>query len=223
MQLSQTTLKLLKNFATINSNLFVEAGSTLTTISEAKSIMAMTKVTETFDSPFGIYDLGQFLSTIEMFKGDPELTFAESYVTISSGRSKSVYRYADPSILTKVTKKIEMPKGEFTVEITAEILDQIRKAASVFGHTVVSLEGEGGVINLTVLDPKNTGANTFSIVLYDDHAYKGTFNCHFLISNLKVIGGNYTVTVSSRNISEWVTTGTKYFIALEKTSSFAKA
>jgi hypothetical protein len=57
MQLSEKTIEVLKNFANINPNLVVSAGSNLKTISEAKNIMASADVAETFDNGFGIYDL----------------------------------------------------------------------------------------------------------------------------------------------------------------------
>ncbi len=46
MQLSEKTIEVLKNFANINPNLVVSAGSNLKTISEAKNIMASADVAE---------------------------------------------------------------------------------------------------------------------------------------------------------------------------------
>lgn len=47
--ISNDTLEVLKNFSSINSNILVKEGNTLTTISPVKNVMAMANVTEAFD------------------------------------------------------------------------------------------------------------------------------------------------------------------------------
>jgi hypothetical protein len=83
MKISQETIAVLKNFSTINSNLLVKPGSTISTISPTKNILAEASVSETFDVEFGIWDLSKFLATISLFK-DPEFEFSEDHVEISS-------------------------------------------------------------------------------------------------------------------------------------------
>lgn len=219
-KLSSQTLEVLKNFATINSNLLVKAGEPLATISEAKNIMACA-TDNTFDSSFGIYDLNEFISMFGLMN-DPELHFAENSVVFKNGQTQASYRFADPSILTTPKSKIKMPQPDLCVCISEEILTQIRKAASVLGHATMILSGEDGVVTLSVSDPKNPSANTFSIILDNDNAQKATFDLHFLISNLKVLPGTYNVEISSKLISHWPnqSQNIEYFIALEKTSTF---
>ena len=55
MKLSKTTLELLKNFATINTNLLVKSGSSLSTVSASKSILAKGTIEESFPQEFAIY------------------------------------------------------------------------------------------------------------------------------------------------------------------------
>jgi translation initiation factor IF-1 len=223
MKLSAHTLRILKNFATIHGNLLVTPGSVIKTIAEAKVIMAEATITETFTVPFGIYDLGQFLATIDMLS-DPDLSFGQTAVTISSGKSKSTYRYAASSSLTTVEKPINMPTPTFTVTVPSDAMDQIRKAASVFGCPMMAITGDGsGEICLTVINPKNPSSNTFSVTLDEDNEYKGTFCAQFPMTNVKILPGDYTVEVSSKCISAWTSTSipVKYHIALEKTSTFS--
>lgn len=220
MKLNNSTIDILKNFASINSNLVVKEGEPLSTISEAKNIMAIAE-TDTFSSTFGIYDLNEFISVFNLMT-DPDLEFSQDSVVFTSGRSRATYRFADPSILTSPKNKINMPASDLTVTISADVLTQIRKAATVLGHTIVSIKGNGGVVTLTVVDPKNTAANSFSIVIDDSNSQTANFDLQFLISNLKVIPGDYTVEISSKLISSWSNSSSpvKYFIALEKTSAF---
>ena len=56
MKLNSGTLNVLKNFATINQNLMIKEGSTITTMSAMKNIVAKVNVEETFPKQIAIYD-----------------------------------------------------------------------------------------------------------------------------------------------------------------------
>lgn len=220
-KLSTKTLNTLRNFASINKNLLVKPGSEISTLSEAKNIFATAKVDEVFEKEFGIYDLTEFLGAYNLFE-DPDISFQDEYVTLSAGRSKVDYRFADESILTYPTKKITMPPSDVEVTITEEILKQITKAASTFGNTVASIRNKNGNIVLSVIDPKNSSSNVYSITLEEKTDNEDSFDLQFLISNIKVIPGSYKVSISRKLISHWAhdTDPIEYYIALEKTSSY---
>ena len=220
-KLSSQTIDILKNFSGINSNLVVKAGEPLSTISEAKNIMAIADITEQFSADFGIYDLNEFISMFSLLQ-DPDLEFTNDSVQFKSGRTRASYRFADQSILTSPKNKINMPQSDLTVNITSELLTQVRKAAGVLGHSIVSLKGEDGTVTLSVVDPKNSSANTFSVVLDENNSQQSSFDLQFLINNLKVLPGDYVVNISSKLISHWKneTIPVQYYIALEKTSTF---
>ena len=220
-KLSSQTIDILKNFSGINSNLVVKAGEPLSTISEAKNIMAIADITEQFSADFGIYDLNEFISMFSLLQ-DPDLEFTNDSVQFKSGRTRASYRFADQSILTSPKNKINMPQSDLTVNITSELHSQVRKAAGVLGHSIVSLKGEDGTVTLSVVDPKNSSANTFSVVLDENNSQHGSFDLQFLINNLKVLPGDYVVNISSKLISHWKNENTpvQYYIALEKTSTF---
>lgn len=221
MKLSTQTIEILKNFASINPNLYVKAGEPLATISEAKNIVASAVITENFESDFGIYDLNEFISVYNLMS-DPDLKFNENSVLFQSGRTRASYRFADPSVLTSPKSKINMPPSDLTVKITADVLTQVRKAAGVLGHSIVSIKGESGVVALSVVDPKNTASNSFSVVVDEDNKQKANFDLQFLIANIKVLQGDYDVNISSKLISHWESTSlpVNYHIALEKSSTF---
>lgn len=221
IKLSSQTIDILKNFSNINSNLFVKAGEPLSTISEAKNIMALANISESFLTDFGIYDLNEFISIFSLLQ-DPDLEFCESSVKFSSGKTSASYRFADPSILTTPKNKINMPSTDLVVKISADLLTQIRKAAGVLGHSIISIQGDDGTIVLNVVDPKNSAANTFSVILDENNPQTRSFDLQFLIANLKVLSGDYEVNVSSKLVSHWKheSLPVQYYIALEKTSTF---
>ena len=64
-----------------------------------------------------------------------------------------------------------MPDPEFTISISEETLNRIRKAAAVLGHSELAISGEDGVIWASILDDKdatsmysNSSSHTITIV-----------------------------------------------------------
>ena len=58
MKLSKQTINILRNFAGINTNLYISPGNTLMTVAANKTAFAVAEVEETFDTAFGGCDVG---------------------------------------------------------------------------------------------------------------------------------------------------------------------
>ena len=220
--LSEDTINVLKNFATINPNLVFTPGQKVKTISEAKTIMAQADIVEDMPREFGIYDLNGFLSVYNLVE-QPSLEFEDKSVLINGANNQVVrYFFSETEILTTPQKDIQMPDAELGFTLTEEILNQIRKAAAVLGHTELSLKGDNGVITASVVDTKDNTSNSFSYELDRDNACVESFNFIVSIPNLKLLPGDYFVSISSKLISNWTNNNypIEYFIALEKNSSF---
>jgi hypothetical protein len=219
MKISSETISILKNFSGINANLVFKPGKELKTISEAKTIMATASILEDFPVEFGVYDLNEFLSLYNLME-DPTLEFSDKYLTISDGSQKIKYYYSEVDILTQPSKDINMPECEVVLDLSMENLQKIQKAAAVLGHSELSFIGDGNSVVASVFNEKDSTANTFDIDL--GIGTSETFNYVFSISNLKMLQGDYKVSISSRLISNWRNADNPldYFIALEKSSSF---
>lgn len=219
MKISSETISILKNFSGINANLVFKPGKELKTISEAKTIMATASILEDFPVEFGVYDLNEFLSLYNLME-DPTLEFSDKYLTISDGSQKIKYYYSEVDILTQPSKDINMPECEVVLDLSMENLQKIQKAAAVLGHSELSFIGDGNTVVASVFNEKDSTANTFDIDL--GIGTSETFNYVFSISNLKMLQGDYKVSISSRLISNWRNADNPldYFIALEKSSSF---
>tara|TARA_B100001093_G_scaffold215416_1_gene206661 strand:- start:1774 stop:2442 length:669 start_codon:yes stop_codon:yes gene_type:complete len=219
MQLSNETIEVLKNFANVNPNLVVSAGSNLKTISEAKNIMASADISETFDNGFGIYDLNEFLSALNLIDS-PTLEFTDNAVKIKNNSSQVEYRFANIEILTQPAKSVTMPDVDLCLKLSADDISQIKRAAGALGHPVLSLSVIDNSVVAKVCDPNNPTANTWSKTIptdrIDDFA---AFDYQFLISNLKLLPGDYDVSISNKLISSWKSPIVEYWIALEKTST----
>ena len=219
MQLSKETLSKIKNFAEINQNLLIKNGSTLSTLSAGKTVMADATVPETFKvatNGFGIYDLNEFLGIISLFD-NPDLDFSDKYVTISEGKTSIKYFAADPSVLTFPTKALVFPDPEITFNMTSNILQSIRKVAAVLKTSDVSIVGDGSEIKFQVGDKKNATANSYSSVIGQTDK---EFVVNLKVDNLKLLPGDYTVSISSKKISRFSNTELTYFVAIEADSTF---
>lgn len=220
-KISKETLEVLKNFASINSNILVKSGNVLTTISPVKNVMATATVSETFDTEFGIWDLNKFLGTISLFDS-PNFEFDDKSVRISNGSSEVVYYYSEPKLLTTPTKEITMPDGVLNFTLKESDLQELQKAASVMQLPDMVVRSSGGSVELAVLDKKDATSNTYSLevgdLLNDEHE----FAFYFKVENLKMITGDYDVTISEKMISQLVNTkdDVTYWIALESDSTY---
>ena len=222
MKLSEHTVEVLKNFATINQNLVIKEGSTLTTMSAMKNIVAKADVEESFDKEVAIYDLNEFLASISLFTS-PVLEFNDVFVTIkeeNSPKNSLKYFYSDPSFVTSPNKTITMPSKEVSFKLGGEDLNKLKRAAGVIGAPDLVLEKTNTGSFLTVKDKKNDTANTFSLDVNTQS--DGNFNFYFKVENLKVMDGDYDVEISSKNISHLSSKSkdVEYWVALEPESSY---
>jgi len=218
MKLTTETIFVLKNFSTINANLKVNAGSSISTMSAMKNIVAKADVSEEFLSDFAIYDLNEFLSALSLF-GKPDLEFDNEFVTITEeGTSESLmYWFSAPEVVTTPSKEISMPSTELTFNLSSETLERITKAAAIIGVPDMALSGG----KLMVTDKKNTNANAFETSL-DVGDVAAEYKFWFKVENLKLMPGDYDVEVSSKKISHFTNAkmGVQYWIALEPESTY---
>lgn len=219
MILSQDTITVLKNFATINSNLVIKEGNSISTISPAKDIIAEFVGTDKFDEKLALFNLNEFLGVLSAFE-KPELVLDTKFLTIHQGKSKVKYVYADESLLTTPTKSIKFPKAEISFLLTAGIFGKLRKMAAILSAEDFVVEGDGETIKLQVMDKKNPTANSFEIDT--EVATKDTFKIFFKIDKFKLVEGDYNMEISSKMISclKHASMNLTVYIAVEKDSTF---
>ena len=225
MKLSEHTTSVLKNFASINQNLVIKEGKTISTMSAMKNIVAKAEVDEDFPREIAIYDLNEFLAALSLFT-NPVLDFSENHVMITeegkTGNSLK-YFYSDPSVVTTPSSEITMPETEINFSLDSSDLSKVQRAASVIGSPDLVLEKNGVGSYLTVKDKKNDTANNYSLDV--DVEGQGDYNFYFKVENLKLMPLTYDVKVSSKNISHFksqTNNAVEYWIALEPESSYSE-
>ena len=223
MELSESTLQVLRNFSGINQNILIKTGSNIKTISEARNVVATADVTESFEKDFGIYDLNEFIGVMGLVD-TPSLKFEDDFVIVSdsSGRSKVKYFYAAEETLTAPTKDVTMPDADVKFVLDNDTLNRLKKAASTLGHSEVSIQAKDGVLSLSIVEKQNATSNAFSIDIDGEFKQDAVFNFIISISNLKILPGDYEVEISSKLITQFKNKEIplKYWIALEKSSTY---
>ena len=213
--ITKSTIEILKNFCSINKSLVIKPGNKLSTLSINKNILAYADVEETFDSQMSIYDLGVFLGGLSLFDQPSIDTSKDNYVTVSDerGRSKTRFFYADPDIITQPPEnEISLPSEDVNFKLESSTLQQLQRAASIYQLPDLCLYGDGTEMTLRVTDKKNDTSNSYSVEVGDT---PDDFCYCFKVENLRLLPGDYAVSLSKKNVALFEGDGIKYFIALE--------
>ena len=219
MKLSDETLTILKNYASINPNIQFKQGSTLSTISPQKNILTYTEIDEDIPNTFAIYDLNRLLGAISLFD-KPELTIGETGLTINGGGSKLNYVYADPSMLVIPPEKtLDFPEPEINFKVTKDAYDSCLRAAQVLALPELVVNGDGSKIFLVATDTNNDSSDEFRREVGETDK---TFQMVFKIENMKLLSGGYQVGISSKGIAHFAHEHSKlqYWIATEQNSNY---
>jgi hypothetical protein len=213
--ISKSTIEVLKNFCSINKSIVIKPGNQVSTLSINKNILAIANVEEQFESQISIYDLGVFLGGLSLFDSPRIDTTETNFVTVSDqrGKSKTRFFYADPDIITQPPEnEIQLPSEEVKFRLDSDVLAQLSRAANIYQLPDLCLFGDAGILKLCVADKKNDTSNSYSVEV---GTTEDNFCYCFKVENLKLLPGDYNVTVSKHNVALFEGDGVKYFIAME--------
>ena len=221
MKLSSDTINLLKNFADINPNILVKEGNKLSTISTMKNILAEADISESFDQEFAIYDLPEFLRSIDLF-AKPKLEFnggSNVMIADENSRQKIKYFFADKSVITAPSKSITMPESFVSFTLKKEMFAKLMKGVTTLNLPDIAVIGDGKNITLRASDRKNNTSNTYSVDVGESDK---KFEAHYKAENFKLVTDDYDVAISSQKISHFTNRSrpVQYWIALEPDSTF---
>ena len=223
MKLSPETLAILKNFASINESILFREGNKIRTMKyPSKTILGEAIVPETFPKEFAIYNLNQFLNGYSLLD-NPELDFSDEedrFVLMKEGKRKIKYFFCNPEMINSPPDKpLILPSEEVKFNLSAEHLDNVLKARSIYQLPDLSVIGNGSVISLVVHDKENPSSNEYTIVVGET---VDTFVFNLRIENILILKGPYDVTISKAKISRFDSTTNElvYYLPLEPDSVF---
>jgi hypothetical protein len=227
MRLSPETIELLKNFSAINNSIVISPGNVIRTINSERNVFAKTTVAETFPRDIPIYELRQFLNIFSLHK-DADVDFSdEHYILVSQGHTKMKFYYAD---LFSLTKNLNIPTQDYpfedvvlSVNLDSDVIERVRKAASMYFLTDLSIVGAEGQVELVVHNKEETTSKSYNITL---GTTENEFALNFVEKNIMILPGSYQLDIArfpgGRFASKFSNANQEleYVIALEPDSSF---
>ena len=220
MKLSNETVAILKNYASINQNIQFKQGNTLSTISPQKNILTTAEISEDIPNTFAIYDLNKLLGALSLFEKTPELDVGETKLNIHNGEYELDYVYGDPAMLVlPPEKKLDFPDPEINFKMSKDAYDACLKAAQVLALPELVVHGDGSKIFLVATDTNNNSSDEFR---NEVGTTDKDFQMVFKIENMKMMSGDYDVVVSSKGISHFknANSNLEYWIATEASSNY---
>jgi hypothetical protein len=217
MKLSNETLTVLKNFASINQNLEFKKGSKLTTVSPTKTVLAEAILKDDFTDEFCVEDLNEFLSVHSLFSDKAELAFDEHNILFKGDRRKIKYRKTSKNVIvTPPDKTLTLPSEDVKFTLAAEDYDWILKTSKVLSSPHIAIKSDGEKVEIVTFDAAVDTAHINSLELN----INGTGNKYkivFSVDNFKLIPGTYDVTVSFKGLTNFKNTkdNIQYWIASE--------
>ena len=232
VKLSQSTQRILSNFATINASIRFKKGNVIKTVSNAENILAEYECEEYWPQDFAIYDLSQFLGAIQTMtlNAPPTLEFLnEDFVNIRNQDGSAVirYYYSDPEITLKVAPELQVnfPGSNIAFDLPFDMLTALLNCSSNMTLGDIKFLSDGKKSCIKLCDAENETSNTAKFNppnIESDGSYDLTLKMDNLLVYKKQV--DYRVSVSDQLLSEWVVTNIqglnevpklKYYVALE--------
>lgn len=217
MKISNDTIKILQNFAGINSNIHIRPGNEISTLGPQKNIFAKATVAESFPQDFCIYDLNSLLSLLTLME-DQNIDFGENSLKISKDGGEFEFFYADESVIIAPEAGKSIPiDTHYQFKMSSTDVLMLNKAAAIVGAKFISVVSKSGKTTLSVGDPKTAGSNSYKRTL---EASEHDFNCRLAVENFKVVPEAYTVTLSKKKFFHFKheTKALEYWLAMEPDS-----
>lgn len=217
MKLEGRTLQILKNYCTINPSLQFKQGSSLTTVSPTKTVMAKAVIKEEIPTTFAIYDLSRFLGVLSLFD-TPNIELDEKFLQIQDRDRTVQYTFADPRlIVTPGDKEIKLPDPEINFVLKSDVLQGVLRAMSIMSLPELAVTGENGRLCVEAINSHNPTSDKYSIQVGETDL---NFKMIFLAENIKILSEDYNVSISSRGIAHFKGSDIEYWIATESSSTF---
>lgn len=192
MKFSNETLTLLKNFASINTNIIFKPGDTVSTISNLKNIFAKATIKESIPNEFAIYDLNSLLAMLTLMENQ-EVAFGDKSLTATSDKGRFEYFYSSPDVVTGAPSGEIEHQSVYQFKLMAEDIQMIMKAAAITGAPTISVACKNQGVEIFVSDRKNDSSSNFRKTLGTSFE---PFDVFIAVENLKVIPDAYEISVA---------------------------
>lgn len=214
--LNKQTQKILNDLSTISTTAIIS--HPITGIQDIdRSIVAFINLEELGEDKFedfGLMNINEFLSVVSLVD-NADISMTNKIATIKNSSTTSKYYTTDISIIeeaygTKVAilDNINNAFEAATFEITAEMLDKLKKTMSVLKLSDLVIKPEDGGLSLTITDTLTSDSNASKTIIMGD-CNDEDMSIVIDMNNIKKIpAGSYSVRVaknpkSGSYITKW--------------------
>lgn len=196
MNISEQTIQVLKNFASINQSILFKEGSIISTLSPSSDILGQYRCPETWPVEFAIYDLNKFLAVLGTFKS-PTLAFKPDSLQITETNDPSAhkirYMFCDP-LLIKQSPYREIP-FETAAKFKLDINNFIRICLTMkMTHIGITICDE--VEEVRGFDSTNTDETTQKLKMINSGS--DDIEMDFAIERFKILRQDYVLSVPKK-------------------------
>ncbi|AGN30126.1 sliding clamp DNA polymerase accessory protein [Vibrio phage nt-1] len=218
MKLNKSTIEVLKNFAGINNGMVIHQGARIRTQDNLNKQIAYADIEDSFPVEFAVYDLGEFLSALNLLD-NAELDFQEKYVVVTGdGGAELTFQYANAEFVTEAPEKLNFPEDSDVVhfDLKGEALQKIKKASATLGLSDICVSTVAGSdeIILSATDAQGSSKHKFGINV-GEVGNDVEFKFFFKAERLNIVDQDYKVSIHPAGISRFTGLSLEYFIATE--------
>ena len=208
-------LKILKNFATINDNIIIHPHQFSVINGARKSVVAFHVFENTYEhEPYGIFNLREFITLLEIDSGEYELEVHDRYVQVSYTTSKSATKYqlTDMELLPAVgsiSEKYDKLDTELAFELSSEKIAILKKVTNILALERIYFQTVGDKILITATNKSLDDATNPYIITLDSwsaNALPEDVVLYVKVEEFKIMDGDYSVSISAKGISKWTNT-----------------
>ena len=170
--ITESTSRILKNFASICSSVVLEEGVTQKTMSNSKSMLAIAKFEKPWPMQTPVFGLSELLANLSAYD-KPTLTLGEKQFIIKGTNSPShvEYPYSDPSVVMGVpTKEFAIDNPLATFVLPSSAVAEIKKFSAINNLPLISIivNADDSTIFVKPLDDKNPSSRSYSYPVHSD-------------------------------------------------------
>lgn len=220
MKIDPYTISVLENFASINPAVWINEGNILETVSPSKSVIARATVETTFPKSFGLYRVAQLINVLSMYS-DADVTFENTYLTVSSGMRSTKLSYGDPKLCEpcQVPAGYKFPSSNIKASISGVVIKDLSKAARTLSVEDYTLQGDGERLLAVATSNSKPGSNFHTVQL--GHT-TNTFKAIMKHSNVTLLPEDYEVEIIAGDLPsiKFASSRVQYIVALDESSEF---
>lgn len=198
MKFSKHTTSILKNFATINSGIYLKQGNFIMTksVNSATYAESTLPADDIIDFDVAIFDLNGFLSILALSGEDSEILANKSGgILIKGKRTEIIWPEADPMSIVYPKKAINFPEAKVQFDLSGDDYNQLMRISRGLGADTLSIANKSDKVVINAYNKKvdstlSKPLSTFEVSDYEDDK---DFNFIIDITNMKLQSSDYTV------------------------------